>query len=337
MTTKILPPDESAIEYAAHILKNGGLVAIPTETVYGLAANAYDPEAVSKIFAVKGRPQDNPLIVHISDFNMLSPLVSDIPEEARRLSEAFWPGPLAMVLFKSRAVPDIVSAGLDTVAVRMPSHPAALEVIIKSGLPLAAPSANRSGGPSPTTAAHCAQDLEGRIPLIIDGGDCKVGVESTVLTLAGKTPRILRPGAVTPDDIKGVLGGVRLDPSIFRHTESIDKPQSPGMKYSHYRPDAKVVILDGNWGDCLKYFTGAGPDTFGLVFEEELEGCPVPAVSLGKKDDATSHAKRLFAALRELDLKGAKLIYARAPKKDGLSLAVYNRMIRAAGFSVIEV
>ncbi|MDR2908961.1 MAG: threonylcarbamoyl-AMP synthase [Oscillospiraceae bacterium] len=337
MITRVLTPEEGGVSEAAAILRAGGLVAIPTETVYGLAADALSQVAAASVFEAKGRPQDNPLIVHIAGEDMLSPLVPEIPGRAKALMEAFWPGPLTIILPKSDNVPDSVTAGLPTVAVRMPSHPVALAVIWETGRPLAAPSANRSGFPSPTAAAHCLADLNGRIPLILDGGSCEVGVESTVVTLCGKTARILRPGAVTPGDIAAVLGGVEIDPAVTLPVGENETVSSPGMKYRHYAPRARVIILEGDdFGPFRRLPDLNRPGTHCLVFEEELADCPVPALSLGPKKDCAEHARRLFAALRELDDRGAELICARVAGKGEGSLAVYNRMLRAAGFEVIR-
>ncbi len=325
--------DHDAIQQAAQILKNGGLVALPTETVYGIAANALDSQAVAGIFAAKGRPQDNPLIVHISDIDQLAPLVAQIPPQAQALAEAFWPGPLTMILPKSQLIPSAVSAGLSTVAVRMPSLPVARAIIREAGVPVAAPSANLSGRPSPTTAQHCVEDLWGKVGLIVDGGSCQVGVESTVVSLTGDIPTILRPGAVTPAQLEQVLGKVELDPAVFSHLEEGAQVSSPGMKYKHYAPKAQVVLLTGDTKAVMNYLTKQQADgVFALVFEEDMALLPVQGRSMGPIKDSSSHAARLFGLLRELDEAGAKKIFARTPPKNDVGLAVYNRLIRAAGF-----
>ncbi|MCL2580249.1 MAG: L-threonylcarbamoyladenylate synthase [Oscillospiraceae bacterium] len=327
------------IRRAAESLRAGELVAIPTETVYGLAANALDEQAVGRIFAVKGRPADNPLIVHISEMAELEKLTMRVPESALRLAKRYWPGPLTMVLpSREDVVPSLTRAGLSTVAVRMPAHPVARALIAAAGLPLAAPSANLSGKPSPTTAAHCFADLNGLIPFILDGGPCGVGVESTVVDMTGETPRLLRPGAVTPEMIKDELGELILDPAIYSEPDPQSPVASPGMRHKHYAPKAKVAILKGDWQSCkafmaLKKTQGA----MALVFEEELSGCPLPALSLGPQAEPETHARALFACLRELDERGAERVYARCPQSDGMGLAVYNRLIRAAGFEEITV
>lgn len=330
--------DSQNIEAAAGILKNGGLVAIPTETVYGLAANALDGKAVAKIFEAKGRPQDNPLIVHIAAFQELDALVTKVPPEAVKLADAFWPGPLTIVLPKSSAVPPEVSAGLDTVAVRMPSHPVALRIIQAAGVPLAAPSANTSGSPSPTSAQHVLSDLDGKIDAVVDGGRCTVGVESTVLSLTGETPRILRPGGITPDQVKAVIGAVDIDPAVFSSLRDDEKPMSPGLKYKHYAPRAKVVLLKGSlaaFADYAAAYANAG--TMAMCFNGEESAIPVPAVAYGDKDNAAEQAEKLFGALREADRTDAGLILVRCPRTEGIGLAVFNRLLRAAAFEVVEL
>ncbi len=330
--------DRQNIEAAAVILKNGGLVAIPTETVYGLAANALDGKAVAKIFEAKGRPQDNPLIVHIAAFKELEALVTEVPPEAVKLAEAFWPGPLTIVLPKSSAVPPEVSAGLDTVAVRMPSHPVALRIIQAAGVPLAAPSANTSGSPSPTSAQHVLSDLDGKIDAVVDGGWCAVGVESTVLSLTGETPRILRPGGITPDQVKAVIGAVDIDPAVFSSLQDDEKPMSPGLKYKHYAPKAKVVLLKGSLAAFADYAAAhAKAGTMAMCFNGEESAIPVPAVSYGAKDNAAEQAEKLFGALREADQAGAGLVLVRCPRTEGIGLAVFNRLLRAAAFEVVEL
>ena len=249
-------PDD--IQRAGDILRRGGLVAIPTETVYGLAANALDGEAVKKIYQAKGRPSDNPLIVHISRFSQLAPLVREVPESAQKLAAAFWPGPLTIILPKSDVIPQQTSGGLDTVAVRCPSHPTARAVIDAAGVPLAAPSANLSGKPSPTTFLHVREDLTGRVDALLDGGDCDVGVESTVLTLATPVPRLLRPGGVTLSQLRQVLGKVEVDPAVLHQMEAGQKAASPGMKYKHYSPAADVVIVDASPEDYVEYVNQKG-------------------------------------------------------------------------------
>ncbi len=331
--------DTENINAVAKIIRTGGIVAIPTETVYGLAANALDAAAVSKIFKAKGRPQDNPLIVHISSLEELYPLVKEVPPAAVKLAEAFWPGPLTIVLPKTDIIPDEVSAGLNTVAIRMPSHPVARAVITACGVPLAAPSANTSGSPSPTSAKHVLSDLDGKIDAVVDSGACTVGVESTVLSLTGKTPRLLRPGGITPEQLEAVLGKIDIDPAVFIETEQNEKPSSPGMKYKHYAPKARVVILKGSLQDFTAYVkanTAAG--TVALCYDGEEQQMPVQAVSFGREDIPAEQASRIFDALRTVDrMPGTKLVFARCPAAQGIGLAVYNRLLRAASFEVIEL
>ena len=341
-TRLIIAKDEIAdiegIKIASDILRRGGLVAIPTETVYGMAANALDRLASGRIFQVKGRPPDNPLIVHISKFEDLARFTAEIPDKARLLADSFWPGPLTMVLKSNGVVPDVVSAGLETVAVRMPSHPIARKIIETAGIPLAAPSANISGIPSPTSANHCVDDLWGKVEAIVDGGRCEVGVESTVVTLADPIPRLLRPGAVTHAQLESVLGRVEIDRAVLNPVDNDAQVSSPGMKHKHYSPKAPVTLLDGSADNVMRFLSSQKDDgVWALVFEEDLEFLPLPGLSLGSATDSGAQAFRLFAALRELDEKGAKKIYARLPSQDGIGLAVYNRLIRAAGFKKIEI
>lgn len=321
------------VERAGEILRAGGLVAIPTETVYGLAADALNGTAVKKIFAAKGRPSDNPLIVHISGFSQLAPLVKEVPEAAKRLAQAFWPGPLTIILEKSALVPMETSGGLDTVAVRMPRHPAARAVIEAAGVPLAAPSANLSGRPSPTSFAHVREDLAGRVDALLDGGPCDVGVESTVITLAGDVPRVLRPGGVTLAQLRAVLGQAELDPAVLHSLREGAKASSPGMKYKHYAPKAEVTLVDASPEEFAAY-VNERKGGWALCFQEDLPFVEGPAISLGSRYDVGGQARRLFGALLELDKKGAQTAFAHCPSRAGVGLAVYNRLLRAAGFRV---
>jgi L-threonylcarbamoyladenylate synthase len=330
--------DQKSIEAVVDILKKGELVAIPTETVYGLAANALDCDAVNKIFVAKGRPQDNPLIVHISDISWVGKLVKEVPPTAQKLFDAFWPGPLTVILPCSDIVPKVVTAGLDTVAIRMPSHKIALEIIKQAGFPLAAPSANISGSPSPTTAKHCFADLDGKIKAIVDGGICKVGVESTVISIASEKPTLLRPGGITLEQLQAVLGEVVVDKSITSQIPLHQKVHSPGIKYKHYAPKAKVVVVKGEILDVVHYINeNADKDCAVLCFEGEEKLFNLPCLSYGAKNDAAAQAKYLFWALRESDKLNVKTIYARCPEISGIGLAVYNRLLRAAAFEVIEL
>lgn len=339
METLLQAADQQSVAAAAALLRQGQVVGIPTETVYGLAANAMDGAAVKRIFEAKGRPQDNPLIVHIHEVEMWSQVVAEVTPKARALADAFWPGPLTIILPRGSQVSDEVCAGLDTVAVRMPSHPVARAVIAACGLPLAAPSANLSGSPSPTTAAHVMADMQGRIPMILDGGACQVGVESTVVTLAGEKPVLLRPGYITQQQLEQVLGEpVELTGAVTRQLQKGEVARSPGMKYKHYAPKAEVTILKGSLENYRAYLADhSGEGVFALCFEGEEKGLEMPFVTYGKADDPASQARELFGALRRLDALGAKTVYARCPGTTGVSLAVYNRLLRAAAFRVVEV
>ncbi|MBS4785794.1 MAG: threonylcarbamoyl-AMP synthase [Clostridiales bacterium] len=333
-------PEErrQTVEAAARLLRQGELVAIPTETVYGLAANALDPRAVEEIFRAKGRPNDNPLIVHIADREALPQVVSRVPDSARQLMDRFWPGPLTIILPRNPQVPDATTAGLDTVAVRMPSHPLAREIIRASGLPLAAPSANRSGFPSPTTARHCIDDLTGRVPAIVDGGSCGFGVESTVITLAGEQSRLLRPGAVTLEEMEAVIGPIQVDPAVTDQLQAGAVAASPGMKYKHYSPKARVYLVRGSRESFCRYVNALpGEDIFAMVFDGEKEGLVKPAFEYGAEQDHLGQARELFRLLREFDDLGAREVYVRCPATDGVGLAVYNRLIRAAAFTFIDL
>jgi len=330
--------DEESINKVGKILKDGGLAAIPTETVYGLAANALCGESVKRIFEAKGRPSDNPLIVHISKFSDIYELVKEVPKEAELLRDAFWPGPLTIILPKSDIIPDEVSAGLKTVAVRLPSHPVARAIIEAAGVPLAAPSANVSGKPSPTSAKHVLDDLNGKVDAIIDGGICNVGVESTVITLATKVPRLLRPGGITLEQLKSVLGEVEVDDAVINPLKDGEEAASPGMKYKHYSPKADVYVIDGKREDFISYINkNATEDTLALCYNDENEEIKCRKILIGEEFDYDTQAHLLFDALRKCDELGAKTVYAHIPMKEGVSLAVYNRLMRAAGFKVINV
>lgn len=336
MDTLILDENKQEdILIAAEILCAGGLVAIPTETVYGLAANALNEQAVSNIYKAKGRPSDNPLIVHIADLEQIKPLVNKIDERLYKLAEIFWPGPLTIILEKSELVPDIVSAGLDTVAVRFPSNITAQAVIRAAGVPLAAPSANISGRPSPTEFDYVKRDLFGRVDAIIDGGDCDAGVESTVLSLVGEKARILRPGVVTPEQISKVIGEVEIDNAVTHEIDINQQILSPGMKYKHYSPRANVQIIDASAHEYVDY-VNSNPQCMALCFDEDIKKLKVPAVSYGTRYEPEKQAHMLFSALNRLDEMGAERVYARMPSKNGVGLAVYNRLVRAAGFDIIN-
>ncbi len=339
MNTQVLPVDSHSIALAGELLRSGELVALPTETVYGLAADARSGEAVKKIFAAKGRPQDNPLIVHIAGIEMLAGIVDCIPPRAYKLAEAFWPGPLTMVLPRGPEVSGVTCAGLDTVGVRMPSHPVARQVILASGVAFAAPSANLSGRPSPTNAADTLADMDGRIPLILDGGECSVGVESTVVTLTGEKPMLLRPGYVTKEQMETVLGEeVLVSPAILDKLKEGEVARSPGMKYKHYAPRAEITIVRSDLTAYKKFLAAqAASGVWALCFDGEGQDLPVPSIEYGRQGDGAAQARRLFTALRDLDKNGAVKVYARCPQSDGVSMAVYNRLIRAAAFRVVEL
>lgn len=341
MNTLKLSNTPDNIIIAAGVLKNGGLVAIPTETVYGLAADALNGKAVAKIFEAKGRPADNPLIVHIANFEDIErfKLVREIPESAFKLAKSFWPGPLTIIMKKGDVIPDEVSAGLDTVAIRLPSHPSARAIINAANIPLAAPSANLSGSPSPTTAQHVINDMDGKIDAVFDGGACSVGVESTVLTLAEGTPRLLRPGKVTLEELRSVLGEVALDPAVLSKLKEGQKAASPGMKYKHYAPRANVILLKCSDDEFIAYVNrNSGGGVAALCCDEDTDKLCAKYISLGRRNDYEAHAQRLFDSLRRIDGYGdIHTVYTRLPSTDGVGLAVYNRLIRAAGFEVIDL
>lgn len=328
----------SDCQKAANIIKNGGVVAIPTETVYGLAANTFNEEAVKKIFFAKGRPSDNPLIAHISDWRGIDKLVSEVPNAAKKLASKFWPGPLTMILPKKNSVPYSVTAGMDSVAVRFPAHPIAHKIIKMSGVPLVAPSANISGKPSPTSFEHVVHDLYGKVDAIVDGGNCSVGVESTVVSLLGSLPRILRPGAVTAEDIKDVLGEVEVDKAVYENLKKGQKVLSPGMKYKHYSPSAEVYLVTGN-SACYSVYanTHADPKSLALCLDEDIPFLKIPYISYGSEKNTCDQERRLFGALRKIDDMDIMNVYAHFSGEVSENLAVYNRLIRAAGFKVINV
>lgn len=335
---KINSPDDEKIKLVGKILHQGGIAAIPTETVYGLAGNALDGSCAEKIFSAKGRPSDNPLIVHISSLSQWDELVTEIPDSAKALAKAFWPGPLTIILPKSDLVPKEVSGGLDTVAVRMPENEIARAIIESAGVPLAAPSANLSGKPSPTSAAHVIDDMNGRIDAIVDSGDCNVGVESTVISLAVTPARLLRPGKVTPEMLTEVLGELEIDDAVFDKLLDGKEAASPGMKYKHYSPDAPVILLKGSFDAFVRYVKeNAGEGTVALCFEGEEKALCVPCLTYGKRDDAASQAKHIFDALRRVDKMGARQVFARFPENEGMGLAVFNRLLRAAAFNIVEI
>jgi len=343
METIILDAEKSEnIKLCADIMKSGGVIAFPTETVYGLGADALDKDAVSGIFTIKGRPEDNPLIVHVASSDDVKPLVASIPDIFEPLIKKFWPGPLTLIMKKSSMIPDNVTAGLDTVAIRMPEHPAALALIQTFGGPVAAPSANPSGKPSPTKAAHVLSDIGGKVPYILDGGDCKVGLESTVLDISGKTPKILRPGCVTYDELKNVLGTIEIagitDTSgkmdIIKTKET---PKSPGMKYRHYAPKAPLTVVIGAPKKTAKYITDHLSETVAaLMFTDYALEHP-NVIPLGNSNDYEAQASFLFEALRTADNMEVSSIYTQLPKEDGLGVAIANRLKKAAGKNIVDL
>lgn len=339
MKTQLLTPKDT--DRAARILRSGGLVGIPTETVYGLGANGLDPLAVRSIFQAKGRPQDNPLILHIPDPSWLELYCRDIPEAAWRLARRFWPGPLTMVLRRDPAVPDEVTAGLNTVGMRCPAHELCRAVIEAAGVPIAAPSGNTSGRPSPTSVADMLEDMNGKIDAILDGGSCQVGVESTIIDMTAATPRLLRPGGVPLEELRAVLGEVELDPAILRPMEEGEKPLAPGMKYRHYAPKAPVIVVKGSPARSAAYILEHLSPTYwdGVIcFDEFADWYPShPVERLGGALDHWENARRLFHALRAMDEAGVKRIWAQSPDTAGMGLAVVNRLDKAAGFHIVEV
>ncbi|MBQ7858278.1 MAG: threonylcarbamoyl-AMP synthase [Oscillospiraceae bacterium] len=339
METLILPGEHpDAVRTAADIIKNGGLVGIPTETVYGLGANGLDEQAVAKIFEAKGRPQDNPLILHISGPEQIEQFCHHIPQKAYDLAEAFWPGPLTMVLPAKECVPKRTTGGLSTVAVRCPDHHIARAIIRASGVPIAAPSANLSGKPSTTTAQHVYHDHAGKIPLIIDGGACRVGVESTIVDLTEERPRLLRPGGIGPEELLAVLGDLVVDKAVTAQVDKDEVVKAPGMKYRHYAPQEPVVIVAGSREKAAAYIRRHfQPGDRVLCFREELplyEGCG--PLSYGEEADVNTLSAGLFAALRELDDPKIHQVYARCPVGGGVAYAVQNRLKKAAAFHIVD-
>lgn len=334
--TKIISSSAEDIEYAAKLINGGEVVGMPTETVYGLAADATNEAAVKKIFEAKGRPQDNPLIVHLADVDMLDEYVHDVPDIAYRLAEKFCPGPLTMVLPKKDIIPYITSAGLDTVGIRIPLHKAARAFIKACGKPIAAPSANLSGSPSPTSAQHVYNDMQGRIPAIIDGGQCGVGVESTVISFENGGIRLLRPGYVSVEDLQTMGVPVYCDKGITEAVAQGEKVLSPGMKYKHYSPKANVTIIVGSPEAFTKYVAEHnGDDVYAMLYDSDAAKYPYKYMTYG--DTSEEQAAQLFGVLRKADEIGAKQVYARCPSREGVGLAVYNRLLRSAGFEVIEL
>lgn len=337
MDTRIFSvPDSDAVSECGRLIREGGAVAFPTETVYGLGCNAFSAEGAKKVFAAKGRPGDNPLIVHICQASQLEEIAypSDV---AKKLADAFWPGPLTVIMPKKSCIPDEVTAGLDTVAVRFPSSETARALIEAAGVPVAAPSANLSGKPSPTKSSHVIDDLLGRVDAILCGEDCEVGLESTVVAVKGEGAVLCRPGKITPDDIRALGIELTVPENLNRTLEAGETAVSPGMKYKHYAPKAQLILLCGSGADkALEKYRDEGHGI--ICFDEDMPFLSGErTVSLGARDSSENHAKNLFSALRLFDEMNVEKIYSRLPKKDGVGLAVYNRILKAAGSRIEEV
>ncbi len=349
METKILKIDEKNIsekdmEIASDIIRDGGIVAFPTETVYGLGANGLDENAVKKIFEAKGRPSDNPLILHVASIDDINPLVQEIPDIARVLINKFWPGPLTILLKRSKLVPDIITAGLDTVAIRMPKNDIALSLIKKSNTPIAAPSANLSGRPSPTSFSHVVEDMMGKIDMIIDGGVTGIGLESTVLDLSGVLPMILRPGGVTLEDLRDIIPDVSLDPSII-DTKSSVVPKSPGQKYRHYAPKSEMIVFTGEIDKVVSEINGRKIEytekdkKVGIMCTDETANLYKDGIiiSLGSRSEEDVIARNLFHILRTFDEIGVDIILAEGIDLSNLGSAIMNRMIKASSGKIVEL
>lgn len=350
MHTKIIKIDSADIDNksmteAAELIRAGELVAFPTETVYGLGADALNPGASRRIYEAKGRPSDNPLIVHIAKFQDLEAIAREVPRQAKLLADAFWPGPLTMIVWKNDSVPRETTGGMDTVAVRMPNHPVALGLITESGCLIAAPSANTSGRPSPTEAAHVAADMSGRIPMILDGGAVGIGIESTIIDLTEEVPMVLRPGYITTEMLSVVLGQeVRLDPGIIA-ADSERKPKAPGMKYRHYAPRAELTLVEGAESEVIREINRrvcaarrAGQKT-GVIATEETKGRYLAdcVVSIGARHDEDAIARQLYRILREFDDTDVDVIYSESFAASGVGQAIMNRLLKAAGHRVLTV
>lgn len=348
MDTKVIHVDpenfeNSELAQACSILQKGGLVAFPTETVYGLGGDGLDACASAKIYQAKGRPSDNPLIIHIASMEALEDLAVDVCDKAVKLAEAFWPGPMTMILPKKDTVPLSTTGGLHTVAIRMPSHPVALELIRQSGVYIAAPSANTSGRPSPTRAGHVIEDLDGKVDMIIDGGMVGIGIESTIVDLTEDVPMILRPGYITKDMLQEVIGEVKIDPAIQgRSINPNQKAKAPGMKYRHYAPQGELTIVEGKMDQVIatinQLVEQAGQKTVAIIATKEtMDQYPRGIVrSVGSRKTEGSIAAGLYDILREMDHIGADYIYAESFEKDSMGQAIMNRMLKAAGYHIIE-
>ncbi len=339
MITQKLELNKESVKLAAKLIKEGNVVAFPTETVYGLGADVFNENAVKNIFLAKGRPNDNPLIVHVAKKEDISKVAREIPLNAQLLIDEFMPGPITIVLPKREEIPDAVTAGLDSVGVRIPMHKGAREFIEACGCPIPAPSANSSGKPSPTKAEHVYEDLFGKIPLILDGGDCEKGVESTVISLCGETPLLLRPGVITYEMLVKVLGKVDIHPSVLEN-DKIDKAASPGMKYKHYSPKARVIIVDAPIENACKFYDFAtlnGKNPVLIWAEEEIQNIKDKNVrTLYKNGDISLAARNLFSLLRQVDKEGFDIVFISSVPKKETGLSVMNRLLRASAFTVLD-
>lgn len=332
------------IEKAARILRDGGLVAFPTETVYGLGADALNPNASAKIYEAKGRPSDNPLIVHIAGMEDLEKIVTHVPPQAEKMAERFWPGPLTMIFEKRGLVPAETTGGLNTVAVRMPSHPVALALIRAAGGYVAAPSANTSGKPSPTMAEHVASDMVGRIHMILDGGAVGIGLESTIVDFSEDIPMVLRPGYITPDMIKEVVGEIQIDPGLVEENSGVH-PKAPGMKYKHYAPKAELILVNGAQEKVQQTINNLTREAVesgkaaGVIGTDESCGgyCYGIVKSIGTRSDEDTIARHLYGILREFDQQNVDIIYSESFSTPRIGQAIMNRLLKAAGHQVIEV
>jgi len=358
MNTKVikisedLPPAEiTKLHIAVNIIKSGGVVAFPTETVYGLGANGLDETACAKIYEAKGRPSDNPLILHISDMSQLDELAAEISETAKLLADSFWPGPMTLVMKRTSIVPSLVSGGLDTVAIRMPSNRIAHELIKQSGVPIAAPSANVSGRPSSTRSEHVETDLTGQVDMIIDGGSSVYGLESTIVDVSGKgRPCLLRPGSITVEQLESIVGKIDIDPAVTAHMLSGDRPKAPGMAYVHYAPRAELVIVTGNISSVQRKISelahkqqasGTNASNIAIITTDEgldfYRNAPAKLFSLGKRSNLDEPAANLYDVLRSLDEAGITHAFAEGFDEVGIGLSIMNRMKKAAGYRILAV
>ena len=339
-------PEDERIEEAAEIIRNGGLVAFPTETVYGLGANGLNADAAMKIYSAKGRPSDNPLIIHISNLDMLEDLVKEVPKVAKKLIEEFWPGPMTLIFKKSDIVPSQTTGGLDTVAVRFPKHPIAQALIEKAGVGIAAPSANLSGRPSPTCGYHVIEDMNGRIDMIIDGGKIEMGLESTIIDVTGEVPTILRPGFITQEMLEDILDEVKTDGGLLKKPDKDFRPKAPGMKYRHYAPKAEFIMFRGESKKVEERILSEVQKNLGkkigimtvdehMNYFENLED--VELISLGSISDEKKIASNIFDALRRFDSMDVEIIFGEAFSQENIGFAIMNRLTKAAGYNIIDV